>query len=126
MRDISNELFSKLILDACARIGVGLQEDQLTKLREYWRLFIKWNASYNLSAVRDPEQILYKHIVDSLAVVPAFAKAHFERVLDVGTGGRFARNSTGYLFPGSAFHFNRFGWEKSEIFIPGQASTGTQ
>lgn len=52
-------------------------------LLEYLFLLNKWNAAYNLTAVRDLEAMVSKHILDSLAIVP-WIKGH--RILDVGTG----------------------------------------
>lgn len=72
------------------RIGVqaldlDLTEQQLAKLIDYLALLVKWNGVYNLTAVRDPAQMVTQHLLDSLAVVPAFAGA--QHVLDVGAGG---------------------------------------
>jgi 16S rRNA (guanine527-N7)-methyltransferase len=52
---------------------------------DYLALMFKWNAVYNLTSLRDPMQMVTHHLLDSLAAVPAFAKAH--NVLDVGSGG---------------------------------------
>ena len=52
---------------------------------DYVALLSKWNAVYNLTAVRDPAQMVTQHLLDSLAVVTAFADAR--NVLDVGAGG---------------------------------------
>ncbi|MGQ4277376.1 16S rRNA (guanine(527)-N(7))-methyltransferase RsmG [Pseudidiomarina sp. E22-M8] len=56
------------------------QQQQLLRLVE---LLNKWNKAYNLTSVRDPEQMLSRHIVDSLVVLP-FLSGH--RFIDVGTG----------------------------------------
>lgn len=63
-------------------LPVGTQE----KLDEFLALLVKWNKAYNLTAIRDPQEMVAKHIHDSLAVVP-FIKG--DRVLDVGTGAGF-------------------------------------
>lgn len=87
MPELSEKKFIERLDQACEHLSLILTDLEKSKLKTYWQLFIKWNATYNLSAIRDPEQILYKHLIDSLAVVPEFKKASFERVLDVGTGG---------------------------------------
>lgn len=61
-----------------------LSELQKQQLLDYLALFAKWNKVYNLSAIRDPEEMLVKHVFDSLAVVPHLQADH---LIDVGTGG---------------------------------------
>ncbi|MDN7125362.1 16S rRNA (guanine(527)-N(7))-methyltransferase RsmG [Pseudidiomarina terrestris] len=68
-----------LLTEAGLTIPVS-QQQQLVRLVE---LLAKWNKAYNLTSVRDPEQMLSRHIVDSLVVLP-FLSGH--RFIDVGTG----------------------------------------
>ena len=60
------------------------------KLQAYIALLVKWNATYNLTAIREPERMVTHHILDALAVLPhlpdSAARAGL-RVLDVGSGG---------------------------------------
>lgn len=61
------------------------------QLLDYVRLLDKWNRVYNLTAVREPNEMVTRHILDSLAVVPFLNKGldkalAVERILDVGTG----------------------------------------
>jgi 16S rRNA (guanine527-N7)-methyltransferase len=57
--------------------------DQQTKLLQYLALLHKWNRVYNLTAIRQPEQMLSNHLFDSLAVLPYLWSG---RWLDVGSG----------------------------------------
>lgn len=66
-------------------LGLTLSGHQIRKLLDYVELLVKWNAVYNLTAVRDPIQMIPQHLLDSLSVVKAFTGAG--RVLDVGAGG---------------------------------------
>jgi 16S rRNA (guanine527-N7)-methyltransferase len=68
-----------------AQLPLALRDAQLERLLDYLALLAKWNAVYNLTAVRDPSQMVVQHLLDSLAAVPAFGSA--KRVLDVGSGG---------------------------------------
>jgi 16S rRNA (guanine527-N7)-methyltransferase len=52
-------------------------------LAGYLELLARWNETYNLTAVRAPEEMVTRHVMDSLAVLPFIGE---ERVLDVGTG----------------------------------------
>lgn len=71
--------------DGATALGLMLDASQVDQLLDYLALLVKWNAVYNLTAVRDPAQMVTQHLLDSLAVVHAFATAR--RVLDVGAGG---------------------------------------
>ncbi|MCW5301018.1 16S rRNA (guanine(527)-N(7))-methyltransferase RsmG [Herbaspirillum lusitanum] len=66
-------------------LGLALSAGQHKKLLAYLTLMAKWNRTYNLTALRDPAQMMTHHLLDSLAAVPAFAEA--DNVLDVGAGG---------------------------------------
>jgi 16S rRNA (guanine527-N7)-methyltransferase len=68
-----------------AQLPLALSDAQFQRLLDYLALLAKWNAVYNLTAVRDPSQMVVQHLLDSLAAVPAFGSA--KRVLDVGSGG---------------------------------------
>ena len=66
-------------------LRLTLTAHQVGQLLDYVALLVKWNAVYNLTAVRDPAQMVSQHLLDSLSVVRAFVGAR--RVLDVGAGG---------------------------------------
>ena len=68
-----------------AELPLAVSDAQIERLLDYLALLAKWNAVYNLTAVRDPSQMVVQHLLDSLAAVPAFTSA--QRVLDVGSGG---------------------------------------
>ena len=67
------------------QLDLGLSAAQQEKLLDYLALLNKWNKVYNLTAVRDPMEMMTLHVLDSLAAVPAFNDA--QNVLDVGAGG---------------------------------------
>jgi 16S rRNA (guanine527-N7)-methyltransferase len=71
--------------EGIAAMRLDVSPAQQDKLMDYLALMFKWNAVYNLTSLRDPMQMVTHHLLDSLAAVPAFAKAH--NVLDVGSGG---------------------------------------
>lgn len=81
-----------LLTAAAAGLSVPLSSTQCDQLLAYRDLLAKWNRVYNLTAVRDPADMLVQHLVDSLAVVPplhAFleqAGKTSARLLDVGSG----------------------------------------
>lgn len=69
------------------RLGVTLPPGGAERLAAYLALLAKWNRTYNLTAIREPERMVTHHALDSLAVVPALPATPHLRVLDVGSGG---------------------------------------
>ena len=67
------KLLSQLI-ELVAKTQLKLSEKQLDQLVQYVLLLDKWNSAYNLTSVRDPAEMLVKHIMDSLVVGTAFAR----------------------------------------------------
>ena len=67
-----------------AAMSLAVTPEQQEKLLQYLALLHKWNKVYNLTAVRDPEQMVSHHLLDSLAVLPHLWP---QRWLDVGCGG---------------------------------------
>ncbi len=80
------------LLDAAQALGLALSDAEADALLAYQGLIAKWNKVYNLTAVRDPEQMLTQHLVDCLAAVPPLRRVLAEQgaeapaLLDVGAG----------------------------------------
>lgn len=66
------------------QLGIEVTPDQQAKLLAYLALLHKWNSVFNLTAIRQPEQMVSNHLLDSLAVLPYLWP---QRWLDVGCGG---------------------------------------
>ncbi len=73
----------RLLQQGLQAMGLALPPDIEPRLLEFLRLLEKWNQAYNLTAVRDPEQMVTRHLLDSLAVLPYVRGS---RALDIGTG----------------------------------------
>lgn len=71
------------LIDLVAKTELKLSEKQLDQLVQYVLLLDKWNSAYNLTSVRDPAEMLVKHIMDSLVVAQHL---HGSNIIDVGTG----------------------------------------
>lgn len=65
------------------QLGLILDREIQEKLLAFLALLVKWNKVYNLTAIRDPQQMVSHHLLDSLAVLPHLAAG---RWLDVGCG----------------------------------------
>ncbi|EBH9040267.1 TPA: 16S rRNA (guanine(527)-N(7))-methyltransferase RsmG [Salmonella enterica] len=63
--------------------GISLTDHQKTLLVAYVDMLHKWNKAYNLTSVRDPAEMVVRHILDSIVVAPYL---HGQRFIDVGTG----------------------------------------
>lgn len=85
MRTFDRHLLQQTLADGAHALQLSLSDAQLAQLMDYLALLAKWNNVYNLTAVRDPAQMVTQHLLDSLAVLPAFTEAN--HVLDVGAGG---------------------------------------
>ncbi|MFT5961178.1 MAG: 16S rRNA (guanine527-N7)-methyltransferase [Burkholderiaceae bacterium] len=76
---------TKILCDGVASLDLKLETATLERLIDYLALLTKWNAVYNLTAVREPTQMVTQHLLDTLTILPAFS--HVKHVLDVGAGG---------------------------------------
>jgi 16S rRNA (guanine527-N7)-methyltransferase len=65
------------------RLALSLEADQERRLLQLVALLTKWNRAFNLTAVRDPLEMVSRHLLDSLAVLPYLTG---KRCLDMGTG----------------------------------------
>src|SRR5690348_16140859 len=77
----------------CPELEAGLRALHLdvalaTPLLAYLALLVRWNSTYNLTAVRDPREMVAKHLLDSLAMHPHVASIAAEggALADLGTG----------------------------------------
>lgn len=66
------------------KLNIDLTENQQNQLLYYLQQLLFWNKAYNLTAIKQPEMALIKHILDSLSVLPHLPKGS---LLDIGTGG---------------------------------------
>ncbi len=81
-------LSPEAIVEAASELPLPLSAQQAQALSAYAHLLLRWNATYNLTSIDTPEQVLTHHLLDSLAVVATLQRLYpmSARVLDVGTG----------------------------------------
>lgn len=75
--------YRNLLEQQCQQIDIQLSDEQYDQLLKYHALLVKWNKAFNLTAVRSPEEMISRHLVDSLSVLPYI---EVERLIDVGSG----------------------------------------
>lgn len=76
--------FFQALQQGSQALGLNLNDEQLNLLLRYQDALILWNKAYNLTAIREPSEMLVKHLLDSLSILPHLPKG---RLLDIGTGG---------------------------------------
>lgn len=86
--DFDRELLARELGRGLDQLQLPLDVARRAALLDYLQLLVKWNRVYNLTAVRNPVQMVRLHLLDCLATVPALQRTlPAGRVLDVGSGG---------------------------------------
>ncbi|MGB0359985.1 MAG: 16S rRNA (guanine(527)-N(7))-methyltransferase RsmG [Endozoicomonas sp.] len=83
---LNTTLARELRTDICygaKSLGIQLSDEKADLLTRYVLLLNKWNKAYNLTAIREPKEMVFRHIIDSLSIAPHVTG---ENVLDVGSG----------------------------------------
>ena len=80
---VPSEHWPRQLADGLGNMGIVLSPTQQQTLLDYLALLCKWNSAYNLTAVRDPHQVVSRQLLDSLSILPWIRGP---RILDVGTG----------------------------------------
>ena len=112
---------NSLLKFGVADLKLGLSSEQIEKLISYLTLLQKWNKVYNLTAIRDPKEMLIKHLLDSLAVVPHI---NGERLIDVGTGGGLPGIPLAICFPEKQIDLLDSNSKKTRFLIQAKAELG--
>lgn len=80
---MNSNVIKDALIQGIETLSLNLSPLQIQQLLDYLSLLIKWNKAYNLTAVRDPLQMVTRHLLDSLVILP-YLKG--QQILDVGTG----------------------------------------
>ena len=93
----NNDMLRQQLQAGAEALALGLSEAQITQLMDFLALLQKWNKVYNLTAVRDPQEMMTHHLLDSLAAVAPLRRhaaalgqggaVAAVKLLDVGSGG---------------------------------------
>ena len=77
------------IVPLCAEFGVELTEDKIKKLNAYGNLLLEWNEKMNLTAIKEPKEVLYKHFYDCILFFKNVKVPQNATLIDIGTGAGF-------------------------------------
>ncbi|MEM5365053.1 16S rRNA (guanine(527)-N(7))-methyltransferase RsmG [Paraburkholderia azotifigens] len=113
-----------LLEEGLDELHMDLSADQKARLLDYVALLAKWNAVYNLTAIRDPRQMLIQHILDSLSIVPHLAALGPASALDVGSGGGLPGIVLAIVFPEWSVTVNDIVQKKSAFQSQAKAELG--
>lgn len=85
---MKEEEFKKLLKIRANKIGIQLNEEQLKTFFIYKKLILEWNKKINLTAIKDDEEFINKHFIDSLTIAK-YIDNNEQKVIDIGTGAGF-------------------------------------
>ena len=77
------------IVPLCKEFGLTLDQMAIDRLNIYGNMLIEWNEKMNLTAITEPQEVLYKHFFDCLLFFKNVDVPQNARVIDVGTGAGF-------------------------------------
>ncbi len=77
------------IVPLCSEFGINLDETKIKKLNLYGNLLLEWNEKINLTAITEPEDVLYKHFYDCILFFKHNKVPQNAKIIDVGTGAGF-------------------------------------
>ena len=97
MSSLVTEQHAEELSTGARALGVELTEQQHAQLLAYLALLIKWNKAYNLTAVRNPDEMVSRHLLDSLSILAHVGDA--ASWLDVGSGGGMPGIPLAIMFP---------------------------
>ena len=79
--------FNNSLIEKANSIGIEISQKQAEQFYKYMELLLEWNEKMNLTAITEPEEVILKHFIDSLTIIPYLKEA--DTVLDIGTGAGF-------------------------------------
>lgn len=95
-------------------LQLEVKDEQVTQLLAYHQMLAKWNKAYNLTAIRDPLQMISRHLLDSLTIAPYLQGNRF---IDVGTGAGLPGVVLAIVFPYRQFDLLDSAGKKTRFLV---------
>jgi 16S rRNA (guanine527-N7)-methyltransferase len=105
----------------CSALGLEFSARQYRQLTEYLDLLAKWNRAYNLTAVRRSQDMVVRHLLDSLAIAPFVPTG---RLIDVGTGAGLPGLPLAIALPQGDFHLLDSNGKKTRFLFQVKTALG--
>ncbi len=92
--------YRSILEDGISELSLAVSSETIGLLLAYHELLIKWNKAYNLTAVRNPREMISRHLLDSLTIAPYLQGSNF---IDIGAGAGLPGIVLAILFPERKF-----------------------
>lgn len=113
--------YNNALRSGISKLPIEVSAIQYEQLVAYLDLMIKWNKAYNLTAVRDPLQMVTRHLLDSLSILTFLPQG---RILDVGTGGGLPGVVLAIMCPGREIHLLDSNGKKTRFLFQVKTALG--
>jgi len=100
----NKQAFYKQLQEGLEKLNIAYSAEQLEQLWKYYKFFSSENKKYNLSSLTELQEVVKKHFLDSLAVLPYVKSGSRKRWIDIGTGAGFPGLVLKIFLPGDSFY----------------------
>lgn len=112
----------ELLQRGAAALSFPVNQEVIEKLMHYLQLLAKWNRVHNLTAIREPQQQVIVHLLDSLVVAPFLPPA--QTIADIGSGAGLPGIVLAIVCPQQQFFFGGIEYEEKRFFAGSRAAIG--